>query len=92
MNQSRNAEDGPLLVGAVKTNIGHSEAASGLPAVIKAILTVERGVIPPTQGVVNPSPAINWKEWQVQVPNDPLSFPAQLPIKRVSVTFPDVCI
>ncbi len=41
----------------VKTNIGHSEAASGLSAVIKAVLTVEKGIIPPTRGVVNPSRA-----------------------------------
>lgn len=51
MNENRQSQDGPLFVGAVKTNIGHSEAASGLSAVIKAILTVERGVVPPTKGV-----------------------------------------
>lgn len=40
----------------VKTNIGHSEAASGLSAVIKAVLTVEKGIIPPTRGLVTPNP------------------------------------
>ena len=48
--------DPPLLIGAVKTNIGHSEAASGLSAIIKAVLTVEAGIIPPTRGVENPNP------------------------------------
>lgn len=46
-----------LWIGAVKTNIGHSEAASGLSAIIKACLTVENGIIPPTRGLVNPNPA-----------------------------------
>lgn len=45
-----------LWIGAVKTNIGHSEAASGLSAIIKAVLTVESGIIPPTRGLVNPNP------------------------------------
>lgn len=52
MNADRKPEEGPLLIGAVKTNIGHSEAASGVAAVIKAVLTVEKGIIPPTRGVV----------------------------------------
>ena len=85
MNENRKSQDGPLFVGAVKTNIGHSEAASGLSAVIKAILTVERGVIPPTKGVANPNPAIDWVNWKVQVPVEPTPFPSHLPVKRVSV-------
>lgn len=85
MNETRQRGHGPLLVGAVKPNIGHSEAASGLSAVIKAILTVERGIIPPTRGVTNPSSAIDWKAWKVQVPVEPTPFPSHLPVKRVSV-------
>ena len=52
MNANRKHDEDPLLIGAVKTNIGHSEAASGVAAVIKAVLTVEKGIIPPTRGVV----------------------------------------
>ena len=37
----------PLFVGAVKTNIGHLEGASGLAGVIKAVLILEKAVIPP---------------------------------------------
>ncbi|KAF9884961.1 hypothetical protein FE257_000871 [Aspergillus nanangensis] len=85
MNEDRQPEDGPLRIGAVKTNIGHSEAASGLSAVIKAILTVERGVIPPTRGVVNPNPAIDWAGWNVDVVREPVPFAGHLPVKRVSV-------
>ena len=85
MNQNRIDSEGPLTVGAVKPNIGHSEAASGLSALIKAILIVERGLIPPTKGVVNPSPAIKWEDWKVTVNTKPVAFPAHLPVKRVSV-------
>lgn len=85
MNENRSDTEGPLIIGAVKPNIGHSEAASGLSALIKAILIVERGIIPPTKGVVNPSPAIRWDDWKVTVNTEPVTFPAHLPVKRVSV-------
>lgn len=36
----------PLLIGAVKSNMGHSEIASGLNSVMKVIITMEAGTIP----------------------------------------------
>lgn len=47
MNENRSDTEGSLVVGAFKPNIGHSEAASGLSALIKAILIVERGSFRP---------------------------------------------
>ncbi|CAI7658413.1 unnamed protein product [Penicillium glandicola] len=85
MNDLRERDADPLLIGAVKTNIGHSEAASGLSAVIKAILTVERGIIPPTRGVTNLNSKIDWAGWKVKVPTGPTPFPSHLPVRRVSV-------
>ncbi|KAI1424314.1 KR domain-containing protein [Xylaria sp. FL1777] len=84
MNKNRQPGD-PLLIGAVKTNIGHSEAASGISALIKAIMIVERGVIPATRGVINPNPAIKWDDWKVKVPTEAVPFPAELPVRRVSI-------
>lgn len=51
----RTAED-PLWVGSVKSNIGHLEGCSGLASVIKTILVLEKGIIPPNANfeMVNP--------------------------------------
>ncbi|OAQ61798.1 polyketide synthase [Pochonia chlamydosporia 170] len=85
MNKNRRDDDDPLILGAVKPSIGHGEAVSGLSALIKAVLAVERGIIPPTRGVMNPTPVIKWDAWRVSVSHDPQFFPSKLPIKRVSV-------
>ncbi|RYO81821.1 hypothetical protein DL764_009709 [Monosporascus ibericus] len=45
----RSAAD-PLYIGAVKANIGHLEGCSGLAGVIKALLVLEKGLIPPIAG------------------------------------------
>ena len=52
---TRRADD-PLRIGSTKPNMGHSEAASALTSVIKAVLALEAGQIPPNIEFVNPSP------------------------------------
>ncbi|KAH8692502.1 polyketide synthase [Phaeosphaeriaceae sp. PMI808] len=85
MNAARTEVDGPLYIGAVKTSIGHSGAASGLSAIIKAILIAERNIIPPTRGLTDLNPKIDWKGWQVNVPTDSTPIPKHLPVTRISV-------
>jgi acyl transferase domain-containing protein len=46
----------PLLIGSIKTNLGHAEGASGLIGVMKAVLALEKGIIPPTVGVTKLNP------------------------------------
>ena len=57
----------PLLVGSVKTNIGHLEAAAGVAGVIKVVLALEHGSIPPHLHFQHPNPHIPWKECNVAV-------------------------
>ncbi|MFF3247336.1 beta-ketoacyl synthase N-terminal-like domain-containing protein, partial [Streptomyces sp. NPDC002870] len=50
--------DSPLLVGSVKTNLGHLEGAAGIAGLIKAILAVSRREIPPSLNFRTPNPDI----------------------------------
>lgn len=61
------AFDNPVLVGSVKTNIGHLEAASGLAAMVKTIFALEEGVIPPNINFEKPNEAIPLENWKLKV-------------------------
>ena len=57
----------PLLVGSVKTNIGHLEGGAGVAGLIKAVLALENGMIPPNLGFEKANPRIPMDEWNLQV-------------------------
>ncbi|MCV7314710.1 SDR family NAD(P)-dependent oxidoreductase [Mycolicibacillus parakoreensis] len=61
------APDEPLLMGSVKTNIGHLEAAAGIAGVLKVVLALENELIPRHLNFQNPSPHIPWDRLAVEV-------------------------
>lgn len=69
----------PLYVGAVKANIGHSEAAAGVTAVIKASLMLKSGIIPPQVGMPGElNPAFpNLASMNVHIASKQVSFPGK---------------
>ncbi len=68
--------DRPLLIGSVKTNIGHLESAAGAAGLIKTVLAMNRGIIPRHLHFRNPNPAMDWERLPLRVTSDPTSWPA----------------
>ncbi|WP_438010602.1 SDR family NAD(P)-dependent oxidoreductase [Sorangium sp. So ce321] len=65
----------PLLIGSVKTNIGHLEAASGIAGLIKTVLSIQRRKIPPNLHFEQPNPYIPFAELRLAVPPRLLDWP-----------------
>ena len=57
----------PLYVGSLKSNIGHLEGASGIVAVVKAALMLEKGFLLPNCDFQKPNPAIPFEKWNMKV-------------------------
>ncbi|KAL9103462.1 MAG: hypothetical protein Q9163_001490 [Psora crenata] len=74
----------PLYIGSVKPNIGHLEAGAGLAGLIKTVLTLETGVIPPNINFVNANPKLRLEDYNFIVPTQPTAWPTQC-LRRASV-------
>ncbi|MFR9770689.1 SDR family NAD(P)-dependent oxidoreductase [Nocardia sp. SC052] len=65
----------PLLIGSVKTNIGHTEAAAGVAGVIKAVLMLQHRRIPPSLHLHTPNPLIDWAGLPLEVVREARDWP-----------------
>ncbi len=67
--------DRPLLLGSVKTNVGHLEAAAGIAGLLKVVLALEHGTIPRHLHFNDPNPHVPWERLPVQVATAATSWP-----------------
>ncbi len=73
---SARSAEAPLVLGAVKANLGHLEAAAGVAGLIKVVLALRHGEIPPQPGFETPSPKVPWDELPLRLPTSAQSWPA----------------
>lgn len=70
----RSARD-PLLIGSVKSNVGHLEGASGIVSVIKSAMMLEKGMALPNANYETPNPKIPMSDWHMKVLKSTKPFP-----------------
>lgn len=74
----------PLLVGSLKTNFGHLEAAAGVAGLMKTLLSLRNGIVPPHLHFETPNPNIDWDHYRLAVPRKPTPLPPGRRVAAVS--------
>ena len=78
--------DRPLLLGSVKSNIGHTQAAAGVAGVVKMVLAMQHGIVPPTLHAAVPSPAVDWTPGAVELVTRAVPWPHTDRPRRAAVS------
>ncbi|WP_406281199.1 type I polyketide synthase [Nocardia sp. NBC_00881] len=78
--------DRPLRIGALKSNIGHTQAASGVGGMIKMVQALQHQMLPKTLHVDALSPHVDWSAGSVRVLTDAQPWPAGDTVRRVGVS------
>ncbi|MFH8371797.1 type I polyketide synthase [Streptomyces sp. NPDC018031] len=78
--------DRPLLLGSVKSNLGHTQAASGMAALIKLVQAMHHGIVPRSLHSEAPSPHIRWESGRIRLAGETVRWPGTDRPRRAGVS------
>ncbi len=76
----------PLMLGSVKTNVGHLEAAAGMVSLIKVIAALEHEIMPPQRPLQHPNTKVNWGRHPLSVLTHPMPWPRGTVPRRAGIS------